>query len=214
MPNTAIKFTPKRGRPSAKQVAAIENAILSTARRLFFEQGYDVVAMEGVAAAAGVSKGTLYARYSSKEALFTAVVEESVQQWATDSSITDARPAKNLEDCLRHHVHSIARSLVLPDVRAYQKLLLGNRDRFPELSRTMYDVGYLYIVNLIARDVREMAAREGAPARDPDTLAQMLVAAIAGWQLQESGSRDLSADEIETFGLRVVDLLLAGRAAW
>ena len=214
MLNTATNFTPRRGRPSAKQVAAIENAILSTARQMFFDQSYDGVAMEGIAAAAGVSKGTLYARYSSKEALFTAVVKESVERWSTDIAPPDGPLPGDIGNRLRYHVRSIAQSLMLPEVRAFQKLLLGNRDRFPELSRAMYDVGYRYIIDLIASDIRDIAKRDRITARDPETVAQILVSAITGWQLQESASRDLSFKEIETFGNRVADLLLAARTIW
>lgn len=214
MPQTAINFTPRRGRPSAKQVAAIERAILFTAKQLFFEQNYDGVAMETIAAVAGVSKGTLYARYPSKEALFTAVVKESVQRWATETAPLEQTLQQNIEERLRYHAKTIARSLMLPEVRAFQKLLLGNRDRFPELSRAMHNVGYRYIVDLIVRDIRDMAERNGIPARDPETVAQMLVSAISGWQLQESTSRELTVEEIEAFGRRTVDLLLAARTLW
>lgn len=211
---TATAFVPKRGRPDAKQVAAIEHAILSTARRMFFDDGYDAVAMEAVAARAGVSKGTLYARHPSKEALFTAVVEDSVRKWSLAASEQDYLLSEDIGERLRHHGHTIAKSLSQPEVQAFQLLLLANRERFPELSGAMYRTGYLYIVRLIAEDIAVAAARDGMPARDPDAIARMFVSAITGWQLQESAARPIPLDELEAMADRTTDLFLAARAGW
>lgn len=214
MSSPAPDFQPKRGRPSAKQVAAIEHTILSTARRLFFDEGFDAVAMESIAAAAGVSKGTLYSRYPSKSALFSAIIEKSVEEWAELSAQQDHLLHDDIAERLKHHARTIAGSLVLPEVKAFQRILLANRDRFPELSRAMYDTGYRYIVELIARDVQTAADRDGMPVRDPETIGALLVSAVTGWQLQELAHHDLSYEEIEQFAMRTVSLLLAARSAW
>lgn len=214
MSEAAVKYKPRVGRPTSKQIIAIERSILSTARSMFLEEGYDAVAMERVGAAAGVSKGTLYARYPSKEALFTAVIEASVKDWSAVSGESDHLLTEDIGQRLHHHARVIARSLMMPDVRAYQRLLLANRDRFPELSRIMHDMGYLYIVRLITQDIEAAAARDGVPVRDAQSVAHLLVSAIAGWQLQEGGGRELTLEEIEDFGARAVDLLLSSRAAW
>ena len=49
--------------------------IICAAREAFLEKGYDGVSMDKVASRAGVAKQTVYARYTSKDALFLAVVE-------------------------------------------------------------------------------------------------------------------------------------------
>lgn len=214
MSSHAPNFQPKRGRPSAKQVAAIEQTILSTARRLFFDEGFDAVAMENIAAAAGVSKGTLYARYPSKSALFSAIIVASVQEWSDLSSQQDHLLTDDIAERLRHHGRTIAASLLLPEMKAFQHTLLASRDRFPELSRAMYDTGYRYIVGLIANDVRAAAERDGIPVRDAETVGELLVSAVSGWQLQEMAHHELSYDELEKFAMRSVDLLVASRPAW
>jgi AcrR family transcriptional regulator len=208
------QFQPKRGRPSAKQVAAIDQAILSTARRLFLDQGFDIVAMEGIATAAGVSKSTLYARYPSKSVLFTAIIESSVREWSEISAQRERLLSDDIGERLQHYARTIAGSLSLPDVKAFQRTLLASRDRFPELSRTMYDVGYRYIVRQITRDIQAAAERDGIAARDPASIGELLVSAITGWQMQEMGHHDLSYAEIERFAVRTVDLLLAARTSW
>lgn len=52
--------------------------LLAAALGLFVERGYAATRLDEVAARAGVSKGTLYLYYESKEELFKAVVRETI----------------------------------------------------------------------------------------------------------------------------------------
>lgn len=70
MPGVASPTTPRgRGRPRS---AALDDAILAAALDALRRHGYSRMSMEGVAAAAGVSKPTLYLRYGSKAELAAA----------------------------------------------------------------------------------------------------------------------------------------------
>ncbi len=59
----------KDARPSELTAAALD---------LFVEKGFAATRLDDVAARAGVSKGTLYLYFDSKEALFKAVIEEGI----------------------------------------------------------------------------------------------------------------------------------------
>ncbi len=59
-----------------------EAAILSAGVRLFAKQGFDGVSMRGVAQAAGVSKANIYHHFSSKEALYLAILQSSAAETA------------------------------------------------------------------------------------------------------------------------------------
>jgi TetR/AcrR family transcriptional regulator len=59
-----------------------EAAILTAGVRLFAEQGFDGVSMRGVAQAAGVSKANIYHHFSSKEALYLAILQSSATETA------------------------------------------------------------------------------------------------------------------------------------
>lgn len=52
--------------------------LTSAALQLFVEKGFAATRLDDVAARAGVSKGTLYLYFDSKEALFKAVIEEAM----------------------------------------------------------------------------------------------------------------------------------------
>jgi len=55
-------------------------AILEAAKQMFTQGGFDGASMDQIAAAAGVSKLTVYSHYGDKEALFVAVVKSHCEQ--------------------------------------------------------------------------------------------------------------------------------------
>ena len=67
--DTSHRQRRKEARPAELAAAALA---------LFVEKGFSATRLDDVAARAGVSKGTLYLYFDSKEALFRAVIEESV----------------------------------------------------------------------------------------------------------------------------------------
>src|ERR671910_3285090 len=52
--------------------------IVSAALEVFAERGFSAARLDDVAARAGISKGTLYLYFASKEELFKAVVREAL----------------------------------------------------------------------------------------------------------------------------------------
>ncbi len=74
---------PQRSRPynspvRSRQAEATREAILTAARRLFAEVGYQATTMEGIAAAAEVSVPTVYATFKSKQGILAALVRGAV----------------------------------------------------------------------------------------------------------------------------------------
>lgn len=51
-------------------------AILAAARKLFASSGFEATSIDGIAAKAGVAKGAVYHHFTSKEAIFTRVLED------------------------------------------------------------------------------------------------------------------------------------------
>ncbi|MBW7901215.1 MAG: TetR/AcrR family transcriptional regulator [Rhodocyclaceae bacterium] len=65
-------------RPRARRKEARPSELTAAALDLFVEKGFAATRLDDVAARAGVSKGTLYLYFDSKEALFKAVIEEGI----------------------------------------------------------------------------------------------------------------------------------------
>ena len=55
--------------------------ILSQALRLFLEKGYDGASMSDIAAAVGIQKASLYAHYTGKEEIFSAVFSDVLEEY-------------------------------------------------------------------------------------------------------------------------------------
>ena len=68
------------GRAAARQRVAKRQAVLDAATALFMAQGYGAVSMDAIARAAGVSKATLYAYFSSKDQFFATIISDACQQ--------------------------------------------------------------------------------------------------------------------------------------
>ena len=61
-----------------RRKAARPQEILDAALSLFAEKGFAATRLEEIAARAGVSKGTIYLYFESKEAVFKALVQEKL----------------------------------------------------------------------------------------------------------------------------------------
>jgi AcrR family transcriptional regulator len=59
-----------------RQAAATRQLLVSTARELFTERGYQATSVEEIIQRAGVARGALYHHFSGKDALFRAVYDE------------------------------------------------------------------------------------------------------------------------------------------
>ena len=105
--------------------------------------GFDAASMNDIARAAGVSKGTLYAYFDSKVALFEALIrEERVHQ--PERSIVfptdEPDPAKALAIYGRLLVEKITRTDKLEQAR----IVAFAAAKFPRLGRAFYEAGPLY----------------------------------------------------------------------
>lgn len=76
-----------------------EDDLLDAARAVFHEQGYQATQIPDIAARAGTTKPTLYARLGSKEEIFTRVLEreaEILKEWLIEGYLQ--APALSLHD--------------------------------------------------------------------------------------------------------------------
>src|SRR6185437_3743664 len=95
----------KRGRPTAAERRARENEILTTALGVFLRSGYGASTLDELAAAAQVTKRTLYAYYGDKSGLFTAMVRDLAAAVSLDAS-ADRDTLETLAARIVSRVHS------------------------------------------------------------------------------------------------------------
>ena len=109
--------------------------LLDAALHLFVEKGYAATKVDEVASRAGVSKGTLFLYFSSKEELFKAVVRESIvgrfKEWDEQIAQFTGNTSDMLHACYEawwEHIGSTPASGIT-------KLMLCEAGNFPEIAQ-------------------------------------------------------------------------------
>jgi TetR/AcrR family transcriptional regulator len=103
--DTLPPTTDARGATTRREIKRdkVEAAILAEAVRLFAEHGYEGTAIADVAVAAGLSKQNLMYYFPTKQALYTRVLDDVLDDWlARMASLADADGAPG--DVLRAYV--------------------------------------------------------------------------------------------------------------
>ena len=120
-------------RPSRRKQAR-PGELLAAALDLFVEKGYAATRVEEVARRAGVSKGTLFLYFASKEELFKEVVRENISgrfpQWSDE---VDAFPGSSAA-LLRYAMQVWWAHVGDTKASGISKLIMSEASNFPELA--------------------------------------------------------------------------------
>jgi TetR/AcrR family transcriptional repressor of mexJK operon len=145
------------GRPKDQGKRA---AIVAAANTLFLDRGYGGVTMEAVAAAAGVSKMTVYGHFHDKAALFRAVVRViSNQMVATLSGLDDAGETRDLESMLVDFGTALLGLILSPRILAMSHVLMGMLMKDRAMAESFYEAGPSHTRASLARFLEQAAAR-------------------------------------------------------
>lgn len=202
------------GRPTLARVEAINNAILNVAREQFLAVGVEAAAMETIAAAAGVSKGTLYARYPTKEALIRSVVEGLIEAWGVAADTRLGPKPEDFKERLQYFARSVVQSQATEELRTLQRVISTGGETGEEMARALHEVGHKVAIAGLVAEIRDGTRDYPAPPRNPERVAEMFLAVLFGWYDVHHRVRDISPEEAQAYADHAVDVLFAGRAAW
>ena len=108
--------------------------LLDAALDLFVEKGFAATRAEEVAARAGVSKGTLFLYFQSKEELLKAVVRESIsgrfKEWNDEFATFEGTTAEMLRDCMTTWWERVGATRA----SGITKLMMSEAGNFPEIA--------------------------------------------------------------------------------
>lgn len=120
----------RRGRPALVDPGALVRCALD----LFVERGYAATRLEDVAHAAGVSKGTLYLYFDSKQALFAAVVREGLVPALTEGEALVAGWTGSGTDLMRQLLAGWWRLIGETPLGGLPKLMVAEARNFPDIA--------------------------------------------------------------------------------
>ncbi|MDM0043883.1 TetR/AcrR family transcriptional regulator [Variovorax dokdonensis] len=191
--------------------------LLDAALDLFVEKGFAATKSEEVAARAGVSKGTLFLYFPSKEELFKAVISENLagrfDDWNARFAAFQGGTPEMLRECMNiwwDHIGSTK-------VSGITKLMLSEGRNFPELAR-FYREQFVSPAHVLLRRVLQRGIDRGefAPV-DVDQAVYTVVAPMVFLMLNKHsadvcGTADAPLDPKRFLDLQT-DFILAGLAA-
>ena len=162
----------RSGRKRAGRLSS-GGAIREAATRLFLEKGYLGTSMDEIAAAAQVSKQTIYTHFENKERLFADLVLGNAERAegfvrTLEPALTSGELEPSLRDLARSYLHLVMR----PEVLRLRRLVLGEAARFPELARMYYEGVPGRVIEELARIFERLSAEGRLRAADPRVAAQ------------------------------------------
>lgn len=141
---------------------------------VFLERGYPAASMDMIAQRAKVSKITVYAHFSSKQALFSAIIAELVGRLTR--TIQSLAPADLPPDrALRQVARAYLDLALAPRSLALHRLVVAEAARHPQLGRLIYRNGPAAIVNTLANYLK---AQPDLPLKNPELAAQQFLGMV------------------------------------
>jgi AcrR family transcriptional regulator len=113
--------------------------ILEAALDLFVEKGFAATRLEDVAQRAGVSKGTVYLYFDSKEDLFKAVIRSGMVRAIEEAERRVAAYSGSAADLLRELYTAWWQNIGGTKLAGIPKLMISEAQNFPDLARFYYE---------------------------------------------------------------------------
>jgi TetR/AcrR family transcriptional repressor of mexJK operon len=174
---------PSAGRPTREQAAQRREELLAIALDIFLECGFEQATMEQIATAIGMSKRTVYAYYSDKEALFRAAVERAIEEYRIPYEAFAAVATDDLEETLRAVGHLRVTNVSHPVSLKLQRTLAAQAHRFPDLFTAAFDRGVsttiAFLNDLFARHEALGTIRVAQPERAAVAFITLVVGGSA-----------------------------------
>jgi AcrR family transcriptional regulator len=195
-----------------RRKAARPAELLAAALELFTERGYAATRLDDVARRAGVSKGTVYLYYPSKEDLFKAVVREGLVPVLERGERMVADHRGSTAELIRSLIQGWWEAIGATPYAGITKLMISECRNFPEL-------GSFYVDEVITRGHKlvRKALQQGIDSgelRPVDAehatrlvFAPLVLHVVWRYSFDFCGTGRLDA---ETYVQQHLDILLAG----
>ncbi len=118
----------------ARRKEARPGELIDAALQLFVEKGFAATRVEEVAARAGVSKGTLFLYFPSKEELFKAVVRENIAGRFAEWNQELAQFSGGSAELVRYAMHVWWERIGMTAASGITKLVMSESGMFPEIA--------------------------------------------------------------------------------
>ncbi|AVS74447.1 TetR/AcrR family transcriptional regulator [Paracidovorax cattleyae] len=197
----------------ARRKDARPGELLEAALDLFVERGYAATKVDEVAARAGVSKGTLFLYFPSKEDLFKAVVRHNLGRHFAEWDVEIEHYPHSTSELLRYAYDLWWKHIGATKASGIAKLVLGEAHNFPDIAAFYRDEVVLPGNRLIRRILERGLQRGEFRELDLDCAVHVVAAPLVFMMMwRHSGVCMPESDGVtpQRFIDAQVDNLLAG----
>lgn len=163
-----------RGRAAAGQDPGKREQILDGARRCFLRLGFEGSSMNEITAEAGVSKGTIYVYFESKEELFIELIKRE-RAALLDSAEGLLHGSHSLAEALSRFGMAIAAKMSSDDVVRAQRLVLAVAERMPDVAESFFGPEPFSGVTMLKRYLEEQVGAGRLRIEDTDLAARQFI---------------------------------------
>ncbi len=157
--------------------------IIDGARAVFLAQGFDAASMGEIARKAGVSKGTLYVYFDSKEALFQAIVHEQCQAQAEQVFTLHAED-HDVKSVLTRLGKSFVGFLCRPERVSPFRTIISISERMPAAGQQFYETGPATGIARVARYLEAQVAAGVLEVEDTEVAAAQFLESCSATMLK------------------------------
>lgn len=154
-------------------------AIRAAGRDVFLRMGYDAASMDLIASEAGVAKQTVYSHFRNKETLFRAIVADLAGQLVPPLR-TECRAASGPARVLTAFARGLLSQMLQPSALALHRMVVGEGNRFPELSRELYEAGPAHAVKELAGYLATQTKTGLLAIDEPELAAEQFFGMLTG----------------------------------
>jgi AcrR family transcriptional regulator len=147
--------------------------IMDGARTVFLSAGFDGASMNDIAREAGVSKGTLYAYFTSKDELFEAIIRAEKAQSAERLCVF--RREGDARAMLTDFGVRLMLRMTEPGTLALARVVVAAAEKFPNVGRTFYEAGPLFGATRLAGELGALEAAGALKIPDLERAAWQFV---------------------------------------
>ena len=189
--------------------------ILSAGQQLFLSNGYQGTSMDQVAAAATVSKQTVYKHFGEKRELLFAIVTDALDSAAGTirDRIAALADSADVEPDLTALAGNYLRAVLQEPVVQLRRLVIGEANRLPELARLYYEHAPLRTLSALADAFTRLHDRGLLNAPEPWLAAEHFAFLIVGRPIDQAlfdGAPNVLADfDVDAYARAGVDVFLA-----
>ena len=132
--------------------------IISAALEVFADRGFAATKLEDVARRAGVTKGTIYLYFENKEALFKALIRQTIVPVLAQGEELAKSFTGSARDLFERLVREYWRLVGETALVGIPKLMMAEAANFPELARFYYEEvvtrGHRLMAGVLERGIR------------------------------------------------------------